>query len=176
MAQNTIQKCFKPRCRVIGNFNLQFQKSFSEETKTEEQADHTPTEESKPLTGISVLLVEDNEINILVAKTFLQRWGATIDVAVNGQEALDKLDVNRHRLILMDMHMPVMDGYEATRRLRNMGVEIPIVALTASLPREVEDRVKNVGITDIVVKPFVPDELFRIVLHYTNVFHYSRKD
>lgn len=157
-------------------FTQTFHKSFSEEIKTEDQADQVPTEESKPLTGISVLLVEDNEINILVAKTFLQRWGATIDVAVNGQEALDKLDVNRHRLILMDMHMPVMDGYEATRRLRNMGVEIPIVALTASLPREVEDRVKNVGITDIVVKPFVPDELFRIVLHYTNVFHYSRKD
>ncbi|MDP1810555.1 MAG: ATP-binding protein [Sediminibacterium sp.] len=157
-------------------FTQSFQKSFSEETKTEEQADHTPTEESKPLTGISILLVEDNEINILVAKTFLQRWGATIDVAVNGQEALDKLDVNRHRLILMDMHMPVMDGYEATRRLREMGVEIPIVALTASLPREVEDRVKNVGIDAIVVKPFVPDELFRIVLHYTNVYHYTRKD
>jgi len=147
-----------------------FPKSQLKEIKKEAVVDKIPTEESKPLTGISILLVEDNEVNILVAKTFLERWGATIDVAVNGQEALDKLDVNRHRLILMDMHMPVMDGYEATRRLRKQGIQIPIVALTASLPREVEDRIKNVGITDIVVKPFVPDNLFRIVLHYTNVY------
>lgn len=157
-------------------FTQTFSKSLVEEIEIEAKVDHTPTEESKPLTGISILLVEDNEINILVAKTFLQRWGATTDVAVNGQEALDKLDLTRHRLVLMDMHMPVMDGYEATRRLRAMGITIPIVALTASLPREVEDRVKNVGITDIIVKPFVPDELFRIVLHYTNVFRSSQDD
>ena len=151
-------------------FSQTFHKSHSEDIIAEAATDNMPTEESKPLTGISVLLVEDNEVNILVARNFLERWGATIDVAVNGQEALDKLDVNRHKLVLMDMHMPVMDGYEATRRLRAMGVTIPIVALTASLPREVEDRVKNVGITDIVVKPFVPTDLFRIVLHYTEVY------
>ena len=156
-------------------FTQTFHKSHKEEDKTEAVVDHMPTEESKPLTGISILLVEDNEVNILVAKNFLERWGATIDVAVNGQEAIDKLDTNRHKLILMDMHMPVMDGYEATRRLRAMGINIPIVALTASLPREVEDRVKNVGITDIVVKPFVPTNLFRIVLHYTGVYHSSVK-
>ncbi len=156
-------------------FTQTFHKSHSEDIVPEAVTDHMPTEESKPLTGISVLLVEDNEVNILVAKNFLERWGATIDVAVNGQEALDKLDTRRHKLILMDMHMPVMDGYEATRRLRAMGVTIPIVALTASLPREVEDRVKNVGITDIVVKPFVPTDLFRVVLHYTDVYHSQLK-
>lgn len=151
-------------------FTQTFHKSHTEEETAEAVTDHMPTEESKPLTGISILLVEDNEVNILVARNFLERWGATIDVAVNGQEALDKLDTSRHKLVLMDMHMPVMDGYEATRRLRAMGITLPIVALTASLPREVEDRVKNVGITDIVVKPFVPTDLFRIVLHYTDVY------
>lgn len=152
-------------------FTQSFHKSTTEEKASESVIESLPTEESKPLTGISILLVEDNEVNVLVARNFLERWGATIDVAINGQEALDKLDTNRHKLILMDMHMPVMDGYEATRRLRAMGISIPIVALTASLPREVEDRVKNVGITDIVVKPFVPTDLFRIVLHYTDVYH-----
>lgn len=151
-------------------FTQTFQKSLMEESQGEAPAEQIPTEESKPLTGISILLVEDNEVNVLVARNFLERWGAQIDVAVNGQEAIDKLDQNKHKLVLMDMHMPVMDGYEATRRLRAMGVDLPIVALTASLPREVEDRVKNAGITDIVVKPFVPSDLFRIVLHYTNVF------
>jgi CheY-like chemotaxis protein len=91
-------------------------------------------------------------------------------VALNGQEALDKIDTSRHRLVLMDMHMPVMDGYEATRRLRERGITIPIVALTASLPREVDDRVKDTGIDDIVVKPFVPDNLFRVILHHTGIY------
>lgn len=128
-----------------------------------------PSEDSKPLSGITILLVEDNEINILVAKTFLERWGADIDVAMNGQEAIDMVDVKKHRLILMDLHMPVLDGYEATKRLREKNIRLPIVALTASLPKEVEKKVKGIGFDDIVVKPFVPDDLYRIVLHYTDV-------
>jgi CheY-like chemotaxis protein len=130
-----------------------------------------PSEESKPLTGIDILLVEDNEINILVAKTFLEKWGATIDVAVNGQEAVNLVDEKRHRLVLMDLHMPVMDGYEATRIMRERGLNIPIIALTASLPREVETRIKETGVNEIVEKPFVPDELSRMVLHFTGVHH-----
>lgn len=151
-------------------FTQTFPKVITTEKKMESRAENAPTEESRPLTGVSILLVEDNEVNILVARTFLERWGATIDVALNGQEALDKVDVNRHRLILMDMHMPVMDGYEATRRLRERGVTIPIVALTASLPRDVDERIKDTGIDDIVVKPFVPDNLFAVILHHTNIY------
>lgn len=151
-------------------FTQTFSKAITSEKKMETRIDHIPTEESRPLTGVSILLVEDNEVNILVARTFLERWGATIDVAVNGQEALDKLDINRHKLILMDMHMPVMDGYEASRRMRQSGITIPIVALTASLPREVDDKIKYAGIDDVVVKPFVPDNLFKVILHHTNIY------
>jgi signal transduction histidine kinase/ActR/RegA family two-component response regulator len=150
-------------------FTQTFAKILSPANPVIEKNDELPTEESKPLSGISILLVEDNEVNILVARTFLERWGASIDVAMNGQEALDKLDLSKHRLVLMDMHMPVMDGYEATRRMRANGVTLPIIALTASLPGEVGDRVKNTGIDEIVVKPFVPDEFFKILLHYTKV-------
>ncbi|WP_439504743.1 ATP-binding protein [Sediminibacterium sp.] len=128
-----------------------------------------PSEESKPLNGISILLVEDNEVNILVAKTFLTKWGAKVDIAQNGQEAINLFNSNLHQLILMDMHMPIMDGYEATRILRDRGVKTPIIALTASLPREIEDRIKETGINDIVVKPFIPSELFKVILHYTGI-------
>lgn len=131
--------------------------------------DSLPTEESKPLTNTHILLVEDNEVNILVAKTFLEKWGAIIDVAQNGQQAVDILDISKHKLILMDMHMPVMDGYEATRIIRSRGIKIPIIALTASLPKEVEESIKDTGIDDIVVKPFSPRELFRVILHYTGI-------
>jgi len=137
--------------------------------KQEEIVLEIPAEESKPLQGKYVLLVEDNEVNILVAKTFLSKWGASIDIAQNGKEAIQLFDEQKHNIILMDMHMPVMDGYEATRILRERGVKTPIIALTASLPREIEDRIKNTGINDIVVKPFIPSELFKLILHYTGI-------
>lgn len=122
-----------------------------------------PVNDGKALEGINILLVEDNQINILVAKTFLENWGARIDVAENGQEAINKLDTSIHQLVLMDLHMPVMDGYTAIRNIRQKGINIPIVALTASLPNEVEDEIKGLEINGFVLKPFVPDELFKKV-------------
>jgi len=135
----------------------------------EETFQEIPAEETRPLEGMTVLLVEDNEVNILVAKTFLSKWGALIDIAQNGKEAIDLFDEQKHSIVLMDMHMPVMDGYEATQILRERGVKTPIIALTASLPRDIEDRIKNMGINDIVVKPFIPSELFKLILHYTGI-------
>ena len=123
-------------------------------------------EESRSLNGTAILLVEDNALNVMVVRKFLQSWGATIDVAVNGIDALEKLDVSRHKLILMDLHMPEMDGYESSKRMRENGVKIPIIALTANLHNEVEPQVKEAGMNDIVVKPFLPDELYRKVVYY----------
>ena len=145
-----------------------FEQTFEKSVKIPgDQSKRISTQnEGKPFTGVNILLVEDNPINVMVAQTFLQRWGATIDVAVNGLEALNKFDVDKHHLILMDLHMPVMDGYEATRTMRAKGVTIPIVALTANLPKEIEEQVKQTGIDDIVVKPFLPDELYQKVLHH----------
>lgn len=152
-------------------FTQTFAKALPSYTLTSDKvADDFPTEESEPLKGLSILLAEDNEVNILVVRTFLERWGAKVDVALNGQQALDMLDENRHCMVLMDMHMPVLDGYDATRIMREKGVTMPIVALTASLPREVEDRIINLGINEIIVKPFVPENLFKIILHYTGVY------
>jgi signal transduction histidine kinase len=125
-----------------------------------------PLNDEKPFIGASVLLVEDNMMNVLVAQSFLERWGAAVDVAYDGKMALEKFDAGKHQLILMDMHMPVMDGYEATSILRKRGFTLPIIALTASLPKEIEHEVKEVGITDIVVKPFNPDDLFEVLLKY----------
>jgi signal transduction histidine kinase/CheY-like chemotaxis protein len=118
--------------------------------------------------GQQILLVEDNVLNVMVVQTFLKRRGAVIDVAANGQEALEMLDTTKHRLILMDLHMPVMDGYEAARRIRAKGITIPIIALTANLPQDIAEEVKSAGINDVVVKPFSPGELHRKVLYYLN--------
>lgn len=124
------------------------------------------TDTEQLLRGIHILLVEDNPLNVLVAQTMLENNGATVDVAVNGAEALDKLDARSHQLVLMDLHMPVMDGYEATTLLRKRGETLPIIALTASTPKEVESDAFAAGLDDVVVKPFSPDELYRVILQH----------
>lgn len=134
----------------------------SAEDKKIETASEEETE--FPLKGVEILLVEDNPMNVFVAKSFLEGWGAIIEEAENGQEALDKLDINRHHVILMDLHMPVLDGYGATRILRERGVKMPIVALTASLPSEIQEEINGLGIDDIVLKPFVPEDLLKTIL------------
>jgi signal transduction histidine kinase len=122
--------------------------------------------DNKPFSGLPILLVEDNPMNVMVAESFLKRWGATVDVAVDGVDALEKVDTQRHKLILMDLHMPVMDGYTSSIKMRERGIRIPIVALTATLPSEIEAKLAETGIDDILVKPFLPDELFRKVYHH----------
>jgi len=117
-----------------------------------------------PLAGMSILLVEDNPLNVLVTTKVLSRWGAGVDHAGNGQEALDKLDPLVHRLILMDMHMPVMDGYTATLRIREMGLTIPIIALTASVSKDEHKALYSFYIDEVVTKPFHPDQLLRAIL------------
>jgi signal transduction histidine kinase len=123
-------------------------------------------ESGQRLRGIHILLVEDNPLNVLVAQTMLENNGAIVDVAVNGAEAIDKLDARSHQLILMDLHMPVMDGYEATVLLRKRGETLPIIALTASTPKEVESDAFAAGLNGVVVKPFSPDELYRVILQH----------
>nr|WP_293841587.1 response regulator [uncultured Arsenicibacter sp.] len=120
----------------------------------------------KPLEGICVLLVEDNPMNVFLAESILTRLGATAEVAENGQIALDKLDTARHHIVLMDLQMPVMDGYEATKQIRARGETLPIIALTASLPEEVEEKIRTTGLNDMLVKPFYPDDLVQVVLKY----------
>lgn len=148
-------------------FEQTFTTGTTETAVTQQLTTALPKEEDKPLTGIHILLAEDNLMNVLVARTFLERWGAVITVAHNGAEALVLLEQPiAYKLILMDMHMPIMDGYTATKKIREKGIQIPIIALTASLPKDVENQIIETGINDIVVKPFEPDELYRKVLFY----------
>lgn len=123
-------------------------------------------DEENLLDGVNILLVEDNPMNVLVARKFLERWGAVVSVATNGQEATEMVDSSIHKLILIDLHMPVMDGYDASKIMREKCINIPIIALTANLANEIKEKVKQSGIDDIIVKPFLPDELYRKILFY----------
>jgi PAS domain S-box-containing protein len=128
------------------------------------------TENYSGLEGKRILVAEDNKINFFVANKFLTGWGITVTHALNGQIALDELEKKDFDLILMDLHMPVMDGLEATRIIRkseNQKIrEIPIVALTAAIMSENHDKIDDLHINDYVLKPFKPHDLFdRIKKH-----------
>ena len=126
------------------------------------------------LEGAKVLLVEDNPVNVMVAKKFLSRWEIEVDVAENGRESLEKVAGNKkYDLILMDLQMPIMDGYDAARELRKMGYEIPILALTASVMLDVGDKVFQAGMNDFITKPFDPNDLYNKIVQHFNEYRKS---
>jgi len=115
------------------------------------------------LKGATVLLVEDNRINQKIAVQFLTRAGLNVTVAKNGLEAVEKTETGNYDAVLMDIQMPVMDGYEATRSIRNKikKEELPIIAMTADAMSGDREKSLNVGMNDYLSKPINPDLLFR---------------
>ncbi|BBU43980.1 MULTISPECIES: response regulator [Pseudomonas] len=115
-----------------------------------------------------ILLVEDNPVNQLVAKGMLAKLGCQVQLATQGAEALELLEQDEFDLILMDCNMPVMDGYEASRRIRQSGrwPHLPIVALTANAMPEERERCRAAGMSDYLAKPFRREELLALVDHW----------
>lgn len=111
-----------------------------------------------------ILLVEDNKMNVMVATKFLTRWGVRWEVAENGKVGMEMVLQNRYDLVLMDLQMPVMDGYDASKAIRAVDKETPIVALTASALISVQENVLDSGMNDYITKPFDPKELKRKIL------------
>lgn len=116
-----------------------------------------------------ILLVEDNKTNVLVLTHFLKKWGIAYEVAWNGIEALSYFQRESFNLILMDMQMPVMDGFEATEEIRRGNNSIPIIALTASATAHEKERAKIAGVNDYITKPFDPKHLLRVIQKHTLV-------
>ena len=106
----------------------------------------------------------------MVAKKFLSHWGIEIEIAENGLIATELVRQLEFDIILMDLHMPVMDGYTATKTIRSFEgqrfQDIPIIALTASVLQPTQRGVWEVGMTDFVSKPFKPEELNRKIAKY----------
>lgn len=115
--------------------------------------------EIRMLDGMKVLLVEDNLINIKVAEKILMQWNVEVDVAQNGLIGLERFHAKPYDAILMDLSMPVMDGYEATAKIRMENSKIPIIALTASTSYLSLEKALEIGANQYITKPFIPKEL-----------------
>lgn len=121
------------------------------------------------LSGRRILLAEDNDINKMIVLEMLDETGVDVDVAVNGAEAVEQLGREHYDLILMDVQMPVMDGYQATREIRAMGgryEKIPIIAMTAHALEGDSGKSLDAGMDFHVSKPFEPDDLIALIRRY----------
>jgi CheY-like chemotaxis protein len=129
--------------------------------------------EQKNFSSLSVLVVEDNKVNQLLVKGVLKKFGfARIDTADDGQDAFRKLESNLFDLVLMDIQMPGMDGYEVTRAIRANVNErirnIPVIALTGDASEKEKQKATQAGMNGYVVKPYTPEELYNTLLKFAN--------
>ena len=122
------------------------------------------TESAVSFSNLTVLVVEDNEINQLVAREILERFGVQVEFASNGREALERVHSGID-LVFMDIQMPEMDGYEATRRLRQQeGLsDLPIIAMTAGVFKEDRQRCFEAGMNGFVMKPVTPESILEVL-------------
>lgn len=137
----------------------------------------TTPREDRPRQSLRILLAEDNPVNQKVALRQLESLGYKADVVANGQEVLDLLQQVSYDLILMDCQMPVMDGYEATRRLRQQerrsGHRTVVIAITANAMQEDRERCLQAGMDDYLSKPVLKEDLQRVLNHWSQVIAQS---
>lgn len=118
------------------------------------------------LDGVRILAAEDVEINRLILEDILENEGAHVVFAEDGQQAVDKitaLEMNNFDLVLMDLQMPVMDGYEAARLILELSPALPIIGLTAHALSEERDKCLKIGMVEHVTKPIDPDTLITVI-------------
>jgi CheY-like chemotaxis protein len=138
---------------------------------------YPPKEKVLPTGKYRVLLVEDNEINQAVAMRILEQAGHEVILAINGKDALAKIAREPFDLVLMDIHMPIMDGYEATTKIRELekdsGEHVSIIAITANAIVGDKQRCLENGMDGYLSKPFKKDELLEVVENYSATNRHS---
>jgi signal transduction histidine kinase/ligand-binding sensor domain-containing protein/CheY-like chemotaxis protein len=157
---------------VGSHFYFDFEFGNSKSSKSRKIAESAQNKEES-FKSLKILLVEDNSINQLIASKFLYKWGAEINFAENGLIGVDKVKNKRFDIVLMDLQMPEMDGFEATRAIRSLKGDyyknLPILALTAAAMQEVRQQVEAAGMNDYIAKPFNPNDLYNKIAKYCNI-------
>ncbi|GKU77941.1 hypothetical protein L3i20_v223380 [Paenibacillus sp. L3-i20] len=143
-----------------------FRKRAEEQQAAERHETEQIAEDDSHL--VKILLAEDNKINQLVALEMLRDCGYEVGLAQNGEEALRMLEESRWDLVLMDIHMPIMDGTEAVRIIRSMEKfnHIPIVAVTANIVKRDHEHYISIGMNDVITKPLAVDRLQEVLLYW----------
>jgi signal transduction histidine kinase/CheY-like chemotaxis protein len=118
----------------------------------------------KDLTGVTILLAEDNAINLKIAQTFLQQWNAKVITCHNGVEAIEAAKTPAIDLLLLDLEMPEADGFKALQTIRLTKPNIPAIAFTAAYFNNIETEMQQKGFNTVVTKPFKPDDLLQKIL------------
>lgn len=117
------------------------------------------------LKGARLLIAEDNKLNQYFITTLLKHWQVEHDIADNGEMAVELITRNRYDLVFMDLEMPVMGGYQAAAKIRKeVGSQVPIVALSANALEEYYQMVTEAGMNDFLVKPYKPEDLFEKIV------------
>ncbi|HEY9220819.1 MAG TPA: CheR family methyltransferase [Lutibacter sp.] len=146
------------------SFIMSFQKT-NDSVKENAETQNTPSESEIESKNIKVLVVEDIALNQLLMKTLLDDFGFDCDIASNGKIAIEKLQNNDYDVILMDLQMPEMDGFEATDYIRNtLKLNIPIIALTANVTTVDLEKCKAVGMNDYISKPVEEKILYQKIV------------
>jgi len=137
-----------------------------------DQAPVQPGSGPENLGTLRVLVAEDNPVNVMLMKKLLSKWSITPSIAENGERAVELVQYGNFDIILMDLQMPVMNGFDATMHIRRMPdpkkAGIPIIALTASALFDIKEKVYESGMNDYVSKPFKPAELFEKITQLTS--------
>lgn len=118
------------------------------------------------LQGAKVLVAEDSVVNMTITRKFLQRWDVVIHEATNGQEAVELFNKNKYDVLLIDLDMPVMDGYEALAQIRKINTNIPAIAFTAAVLPQMKEYLAGKGFNDFLQKPFRPEDLHKKIAFY----------
>ncbi|MBL4675963.1 MAG: response regulator [Mucilaginibacter sp.] len=139
------------------------QNSSSAASADEQQRAAEPMLQTADTGGLRVLIAEDNPVNVMLMKKLFSKWNITPTIAENGERAVEIVQYGNFDVILMDLQMPVMNGFDASKEIRKMTDPaksgIPIIALTASALFDIREQVTAAGMNDYVAKPFKPDEL-----------------
>jgi PAS domain S-box-containing protein len=156
----TIEVKSKKEAGTTVGFTIMFRKGTSGDLAVKE----TETFNTNILAGKKILVTDDNEMNRLVASTVLKTYGAEIEEAHNGRDAINKLHSQNYDIILMDVQMPVMDGMEATEEIRKtISKSVPIIALTAYAIKGDDAKFIKAGMNDYLSKPFEENQLLKVV-------------
>jgi signal transduction histidine kinase len=123
----------------------------------------------KDLKGLKILVAEDNQVNMMVLLTFLKKWNANYTEVNNGHSALEKYNNNNYDIILMDLEMPIMDGYTAISEIRKKDKTTPVIAFTAALYDGMASDLQRKGFTGYIHKPFNPKDLYEKVIHFSKM-------